>query len=510
MSSNHNLLPGLPPLDDDGGQRSADDLRFSGTSQHRAMPAPVTPSTPAYPDLSDPDAYTSSRPWPPTPPAGPNAGFAPGVSGLWNGEERFTTQQHAIPNATSAFEAIVDEALAVEDPFAQTSDLLDACRAEYDRISRELDELRLLIKQSGRELEKLNQRKVLTASKTREMEERLEHYSRQDIRAAYLEASEAEMRAFMIGEQREQWLAKYRAFARYARFLQRAIEHIPVLESASATGYTGAWSVVPPAGWGGGDAMAASAVGLPALPEIQQPVWQAALTGQMPVVNPTIEIGRPGDPSAVARVIEAQEAVRQRLAQRLHDGPTQSLANVVLTAEICEKIVQSDPRHAMSELANLKGVVNAALQETRKFIFELRPMTLDDLGLVATLRRYASDIAQRYQVDVPVSAPAGEQRLPNHIEVPIFRVAQEAVMNAVEHSRATVIQLSIAQSPDGVVLTAEDNGSGFDVEPALAKARAHITMGIASMQERAELLGGWLRIESTRGRGTRVVLTVPR
>ncbi len=171
----------------------------------------------------------------------------------------------------------------------------------------------------------------------------------------------------------------------------------------------------------------------------------------------------------VARVIEAQESVRRRLATRLHDGPTQSLANVMLTAEICEKLFDSEPAHAKSELANLKGMVNTALQETRKFIFELRPMTLDDLGLIATLKRYATDIAVRYQVQVPVTAPGG------------------------------------------LVLAVEDNGSGFDVEPELARARTHArtTNGIASMQERAELLGGWLRIESTAGRGTRVELSVP-
>jgi two-component system sensor histidine kinase DegS len=208
-------------------------------------------------------------------------------------------------------------------------------------------------------------------------------------------------------------------------------------------------------------------------------------------------------------VIQAQEEVRQRVAQRLHDGPAQSLANVVLTAEICEKLFQSDPKRAQSELGNLKGQVNSTLQDTRKFIFELRPMTLDDLGLVPTLRRYVADVGTRYQLQASLVAPQGEQRLPIEMEVPIFRVAQEAITNAVQHGHATQVRVTIALRPEGIVLTVEDNGSGFDVEQALAGAAARKTIGLANMQERAEMLGGWLRIESARGHGSRVELSAP-
>jgi two-component system sensor histidine kinase DegS len=398
----------------------------------------------------------------------------------------------------------------VDEAFAEDADLLGACKIEYDRVGRELDELRLLIKQSTRELEKLNHRKVLMSSKVREMEEHLEHHSRADIRATYLAATESEMRAFMISEQREQLQAKFKAFSRYARFLKRAIDAIPELsQSAQWNSAADMW---------GTSVVADAAGGLPALPDMAASQWQQQLGVPDASTEQLRAQASPGfgaaarhtsELAAVARVIQAQEDIRHRVAQRLHDGPTQSLANVMLTAEICEKLVSSDPRHAQSELANLKSVVNAALQETRKFIFELRPMTLDDLGLVATLRRYASELATKYQVQMPFTGPQGDRRLPKEIEVPVFRVAQEALANAVEHSRGTVIHTSLALQPEALVLVVEDNGTGFDVEPVLARALEHETIGIASMQERAELLGGWLRIESTRGRGTRVELTVP-
>jgi two-component system, NarL family, sensor histidine kinase DegS len=355
-------------------------------------------------------------------------------------------------------------------PFGGDSELLTESKEEYDHVGRELDEIRMLIKQSASELEKLTQRKVLAAARVREMEEKIETFSRQELRRSYQEASEAEMRAFMMGEQREKLQEKERVLDRYQQYLRRAIEAL-----ASATLDRGP----APARWNEPSQRAKPGTGGP----------------------------REGKIAALARVIQAQEDVRQRVAQRLHDGPAQSLANVVLTAEICEKLVQSDPQRAQGELGNLKGLVNSTLQDTRKFIFELRPMTLDDLGLVPTLRRYVTDVGAKYQVQVNLVAPQGDQRLPKAMEVPIFRVAQEALANAIQHGRATQVRVTLAQPPEGVVLVVEDNGAGFDVEQALAKAAAHETVGIASMQERAEMLGGWLRIESARGHGTRVELS---
>lgn len=352
-------------------------------------------------------------------------------------------------------------------------DLLTACKLEYERVGRELDEIRGILKQSSSEVEKLNQRKVLTAAQTREMEERIETFSRQEIRSAYLAASEAEMRAFMMNEQRDQLQAKEATFARYQQFLRRTIDTLSGMADQRAS-----------AAWG------ASASGLAGAP---------AAGGA----------GHGGSLPALARAIQAEEDVRQRVAQYLHDGPAQSLANVVLTAEICEKLIQTDPGRVVGELGNLKGQINATLQDTRKFIFELRPMTLDDLGLVATLRRYLADVGAKYQIQTAVVAPQGEQRLPSSLEVPIFRVAQEAVTNAVQHGRATQVRVTVGVQPEGVVLVVEDNGAGFDVEQALARAAMRRTFGIASMQERAEMLGGWLRLESARGQGSRIELRAP-
>src|SRR5260221_539517 len=250
-----------------------------------------------------------------------------------------------------------------ESALGGDTDLLAASKEEYDHVERELDEIRLLIKQSASELEKLNQRKVLASARTREMEEKIETFSRQEIRRSYLEASEAEMRAFMMGEQREQLQAKEQVFLRYQQYLRRTIEVLSAISYDRGAG------------------LSASA-----------------------------------------------------------------------------------------------GV----------------------LGGMAPQRTPAGS-----------AVPLGDKRLPRPMEVPLFRVAQEALINAIQHGRATQVRVTLALSPEGAVMIVEDNGSGFDVEHALARAAAHETTGIASMQERAEMLGGWLRIESARGHGTRLELSVP-
>jgi len=153
--------------------------------------------------------------------------------------------------------------------------------------------------------------------------------------------------------------------------------------------------------------------------------------------------------------------------------------------------------------------VTATLQETRKFIFELHPMTLADLGLAATLKRYAEEIATRYRIQVPVSVPQVEPFLPMGKRVAIFRVAQEAVANAIEHSRATLIRITIDLPPGRLILVVEDTGTGFDVEAAQKTVHSRAGLGVLSMQERAQVLGGWLRIESAPEQGTRVELDVP-
>ena len=211
----------------------------------------------------------------------------------------------------------------------------------------------------------------------------------------------------------------------------------------------------------------------------------------------------------IVRIIEAQENERQHLARQMHDGPAQSLTNLILQAEICERLFDMDRERARAELAALKNAVNNTFQKTRDFIFELRPMMLDDLGLIPTLKRYVEGFADKSGIPTNLSISGKERRMPPYTEVTVFRVVQELLNNARQHAQPTRIQVILDIEPKMVRAVVEDDGIGFDVAEAMASARQQKTLGIATMQERVEMLGGQLAVESSVGRGTKVTLEIP-
>src|SRR5205823_5117940 len=142
-------------------------------------------------------------------------------------------------------------------------------------------------------------------------------------------------------------------------------------------------------------------------------------------------------PPVIVRIVEAQEAERQRLTRQMHDGPAQSLTNFILQAEICQRLFDMDPSRARTELVGLKGAATTTFQKIRDFMFELRPMMLDDLGLVPTVRRYLDSFETKTGVQTELSLTGSERRLPPHTEVTVFRAVQELLTNIRNHAQAT-------------------------------------------------------------------------
>jgi two-component system sensor histidine kinase DegS len=194
----------------------------------------------------------------------------------------------------------------------------------------------------------------------------------------------------------------------------------------------------------------------------------------------------------------------------MHDGPAQMLSNLILRAEICERLIDRDVSQARSELASLKKAINTTLQETRRFIFDLRPMILDDLGLVPTLRRYAQDFGEKYNLEISVAVQNMDNRFPKHYEVALFRFVQEALNNVAKHATSSSVRVVLDALGDQAQLMIEDDGTGFNIAESLVERPGRMAMGFAVMRQQVEtLLHGQLGIESAPGRGTRVVATVP-
>ena len=212
------------------------------------------------------------------------------------------------------------------------------------------------------------------------------------------------------------------------------------------------------------------------------------------------------------RIITAQEEERQRLAQDIHDGPAQSMSNIILKCEICEKIMDLDVNNAKKQIGELKDLIKLSLQEIRRIIFDLRPMSLDDLGLVPTLQRYAANFTEETGIDVVLDLYDPNKKLNTLVEIAVFRIIQEALNNIKKHSKATRVYINL-QIKDGMLFgKVIDNGIGFNVLKFknIKKRDIHSGgFGIYSMQQRAELLNGKLKIHSQPGKGTTLLLQIP-
>jgi two-component system, NarL family, sensor histidine kinase DegS len=209
------------------------------------------------------------------------------------------------------------------------------------------------------------------------------------------------------------------------------------------------------------------------------------------------------------RIIKAQEEERLRVAREIHDGPAQSMANVVLRAEICEKLMTIDPENVRAELHDLKEMVKISLQEVRKIIFNLRPMVLDDLGIIPTLRRFIAELQKRTDMSIELVVLGGEnERLASPLEVAIFRIVQEALNNILKHAEAKRCVIKIEIIAGRVNITIVDDGCGFDTDQVM-KGTEMDCFGLLGMRERVQLLDGQLRISSAPGKGTEIHVRIP-
>jgi two-component system, NarL family, sensor kinase len=199
------------------------------------------------------------------------------------------------------------------------------------------------------------------------------------------------------------------------------------------------------------------------------------------------------------QVIGAQEAERRRLAGDIHDGISQRLVTLSYHLDAAATMLRADPEAAAQQLGLARGLVDLTLDEARAAIGGLRPPVLDDLGLAGGLASLATSIPQ-----VDVALDLDDVRLPDHIEIALYRIAQECLQNVVKHARATTAGLRFAVAGGTAVLEVTDNGVGLDhadEEPS--------GYGMQSMAERAELVGGSLHVRSRPGEGTTITASVP-
>lgn len=206
------------------------------------------------------------------------------------------------------------------------------------------------------------------------------------------------------------------------------------------------------------------------------------------------------------KIIAAQEKERKRLSREIHDGPAQMMANVLMRSNLIERTYREKGMEpAIKEIAELKKTVRNALSEVRRIIYDLRPMALDDLGIVPTLKKYLSTIMEYNPgVQIHFQTYSDEKRLPSDYEVSIFRLVQESVNNAIKHGKSPDIWVKIEWLSEQVSILVKDNGAGFD-----KKAARDQSFGIIGMKERIDLLKGTMEIQSSPGNGTSILFKIP-
>lgn len=207
------------------------------------------------------------------------------------------------------------------------------------------------------------------------------------------------------------------------------------------------------------------------------------------------------------KTIIVHEDEKKRIARDIHDGPAQSMANVVLRAEITERLIANeDFNMAKSELKDLKKMVKQNLADVRQIIFDLRPSALDDLGLFPTLKKYIPEVMKRKNIDIEFKIIGTEKRLSSPLEIAAFRLIQEGLNNVIRHAKADKVKVCIQITDIDMEISIFDNGIGFNTEE-VKNIKEHF--GLLGMKERVELFKGDLNIESNIGKGTKITFKIP-
>jgi two-component system sensor histidine kinase DegS len=331
-----------------------------------------------------------------------------------------------------------------------TEQLKESITEKIRQAEAKLEGVTTKIGQSQAEVDKLAQRQIDYSAKIRNIKENTGNFSTEDVKNAYDEALDAQQRLFVMRGQMDK--------------LKGEQVHL------------------------------------------QELIMQLQDMNGFLTRTPLLEGGESELNAAefVESVIQAQELERKRLSNKMHDGPAQALSNFILQVEIAQRLFDMDMDQARDELDALKATASSTFTKVRDFIFELRPMMLDDLGLIPTLRHYFDAFREQNEIEVHFTASGTERRLESYIEIMIFRAVQELVSNAARHSQANTIRAHIDTSEDRVVVDVEDDGQGFNEEQAM-----ETSMGIKVIKERVDILNGEFNVDTAIGQGTRIGFTIP-
>jgi two-component system sensor histidine kinase DegS len=352
----------------------------------------------------------------------------------------------------------------------QIYDITENTRREYTHIKEELEKVQLSVTRLIDRVDKLSIREKKARLHLMEVSRNFNRYTENDIKRAYDQAQKMQVELAILREQEQVLRDKRNDLERSLRRLQ------DMLNKAE-------------------NMMSHLGVVFKYLSENM-----ASISSQIEELHKIQQLG--------ISIIKAQEEERKRVAREIHDGPAQLLANIVMRAEYILKLMNVNPGAVKEELTNLQQLVRQSLQDVRKIIFDLRPMVLDDLGLVPALNRYIEDYKKQYKINAELVFFGKQERLPPATEIALFRVVQEALNNVHKHARAGHVLVKMEQLSDKVTIRIKDDGRGFDPE-SIEQSKNRECYGLINMRERVQILKGEFKINSSPGMGTVITLTIP-
>lgn len=325
---------------------------------------------------------------------------------------------------------------------------------EFDQVSNGLKEIGLLVSQSQGEVDKLAQRNTQITSQLHQLQNQFETVPREDIRTAYEDAQDTQQRLFTMRGQLEKLESDQTNLTRYKDFLSRTLN---TLDTTSTD------------------------------------------------LNIKVQDGT-GE-TIIEQIIGAQEDERRKISRQIHDGPAQALSNFILQTEVALRLFDVDTEKAKDELQDLKSTASTTFASVRDFIFDLRPMMLDDLGLIPTIRRYTEAFQEKTGLEIAMIVTGSERRFEVHREVLCFRTIQQLLGNVRDHAKATQVKINLNLDDAEVRVSIEDNGIGFN--PHVPSDDNEKSVGLAALEERVLQIGGAFSVASEPNEGTNVTLSIP-
>lgn len=355
----------------------------------------------------------------------------------------------------------------VENGKYQIFEIVEQARQESEHLRQEIRQVREEVNQVIENTDRLEREFRRSRQHLSVVSQNFKQYTEDDIRKAYEQANQKQLELLLLQEKEGQLRERRNDLQFRLRNIEQTVD-----KAEKVMGQMG--------------------------------VIMGYLTGDLKQVGEMIEDVKHQQQMGL-RIIQAQEEERKRVAREIHDGPAQSMANVVLRTELVEKVfIHEGIEKAREELNEIKGMIRESLTDVRRIIFNLRPMALDDLGLVPTLKRYIEELSKKNHTDFEFKTFGKENRLPPAMEVALFRLVQESLNNVIKHAKATDVQLKLEFQRDRIFLIVSDNGIGFDM-----KQKTREGFGILGMKERIKLLEGQIVIQSAPGKGTKLFLSIP-